>query len=140
MVRGKSEPGRPKLNEHERRSETLRARVTLAEQEYAEQQAAIAGLGVSEYVRRRTLDYVVPAGTGRRSVDPSLVVELNRLGLELKAIGQNANQIARSVNAGRPSRISWDAVIARIMELGDEVESALVRVVDVAHEEDGDDS
>ena len=137
---GKSEPGRPKLNEHERRSETLRARVTLAEQEYAEQQAAIAGLGVSEYVRRRTLDYVVPAGTGRRSVDPSLVVELNRLGLELKAIGNNANQIARSMNTGRPSRISWDAVIARIMELGDEVESALERVVDVAHEEDGDDS
>ena len=137
MVRPGPRPGRPSLNEHERRSQELRARVTLAEREYVDQQAAIAGLPLSEYVRRRTLDYVVPAGTGRRSADPALIVELNRLGLELKAIGNNANQIARSVHSGRPSRISWDAVIARIDELTGEVEQALERLVDT---EDGDDS
>lgn len=137
MARAK--PGRPSLTDEEKRSDVLRARVTLAEREYAEQQAAIAGLGLSEYVRRRTLDYVVPAGTGRRSVDPAVVVELNRLGLELRAIGNNANQISRNLHAGRPQRISWDAVIARIMELSDDVEKALDALV-ADSEEDGCDS
>jgi hypothetical protein len=120
--------GRPRKNPDERRSARAEARLTIAEHEYVRQQAYLAGLEVSEYIRRRILDYEVPIkDTGR--ADPALVTALNRLALEVRAIGVNANQLARASNAGRRSRLSWEAVAARIEALGEEVSEALERLV-----------
>ena len=119
---------RPTKHPDEKRSELARARVTVAELEHIKRQARIAGLDVSEFVRRRLLDYEVPSSATRRA-DPGIVTELNKLGLELSAIGNNANQIARAANTGRRSHVAWEAVVSRIHELGDQVTAALEKVV-----------
>jgi len=119
---------RPKKHDDERRSARAETRLTPAEHEHVKTQAHLAGLDVSEYVRRRILGYEVPVkGTG--SSDPGLVTEVNRLALELSAIGNNANQLARSANSGRRAQSAWADVVARINELGDQVSGALERLV-----------
>ena len=119
---------RPTKHPDEKRSALARARLTPAEHEHVKTQAHLAGLDVSEYVRRRILGYEVPLkGTG--SADPGLVTEVNRLALELSAIGNNANQLARSANSGRRAQSAWADVVARINELGDQVSGALERLV-----------
>ena len=120
--------GRPTKHPDEKRSARAEARVTVAEREHIEQQARLAGLDVSEFIRRRALGYEVPSSATRRA-DPGLVTELNRLALELSAIGNNANQIARAVNTGRRAHVEWEAVAGRINELGEQVTAALERVV-----------
>ena len=119
---------RPKKHDDERRSARAETRLTPAEHEHVKTQAHLAGLDVSEYVRRRILDYEVPSkGAGR--ADPGLVTEVNRLALELSAIGNNANQLARASNSGRRAQSSWEDVVARITDLGDQVSAALERLV-----------
>lgn len=103
--------------------------MTIAEREFVEQQAALAGLDVTEYVRRRILGHVVAPAPAQRRADPALITEVNRLGLELKAIGNNANQLALSTHTGRRFRASWEAVVDRINALGGEVSEALERLV-----------
>lgn len=119
---------RPKKNPDEKRSARAEARLTVAEHEHVRQQAHLAGLEVSEFIRRRLLGYEVPA-KGAGQADPALVTEINRLGLELSAIGNNANQLARAANSGRRAHIAWEDVVARINELGDQVSGALERLV-----------
>ena len=120
--------GRPRKNEHELRSAVARARLTPAEHEHVKTQAHLAGLEVSEYVRRRILDYEVPSSATRRA-DPGLVTEVNRLALELRAIGVNANQLARSANAGRRARSSWQDVVERVNVLSEKASEVLERLV-----------
>ena len=92
---------RPRKQEHEKRAETIRARVTEAEKIHVQQQARAAGLDPAEYIRRRVLGYqVAPA---RARADAALVSEINRIGV-------NANQLARAVNAARPFRGDWQAI------------------------------
>jgi len=84
---------RPLLRPEERKDEVLPAvRVTAAERIFVEEQAANAGLSLSEYQRLRLLKKKVPPR--RASADQALLVELNRVGV-------NLNQIARRINAGR---------------------------------------
>lgn len=99
--------GRPIKQEHEKRSEVMQTRVTLAELEYVRGVAEDAGLSVSDYVRRRACGYIVPTGAARRSVDPALVSELNRIGV-------NLNQITRNLNSGRPLRIHAKEVLREL--------------------------
>ena len=74
---------RPRKEDHEIRNATVRARVTPAEREFIEQQAANAGLTPTDYVRARLLHHrIIP----RSSVGN---VELIR---ELKRSGNNLNQ------------------------------------------------
>ena len=119
---------RPKKHDEERRSARAEARLTPAEHEHVKTQAHLAGLDVSEYVRRRILGYEVPQQDDLRS-KASVVKELNDLGNELSAIGNNANQLARSANSGRRAQSAWADVVARINELGDQVSGALERLV-----------
>ena len=119
---------RPKKSPEERRSARAEARLTVAEHEHVRQQAHLAGLEVSEYIRRRILGYEVPSKASGKA-DPALVTEVNRLALELSAIGNNANQIARASNSGRRARVAWEAVVERIDELGDKASAALERLV-----------
>lgn len=106
--------GRPVMDEHEKLSETVRLRLTLAELEHVRAQAETAGLSVSSFLRRRACGYVVPQAPLRRGVDPAVVAELNRVGLELKAIGNNANQLALSAHTQRRTRIAWEGVVGQI--------------------------
>jgi hypothetical protein len=105
---------RPVKEPHEKRSVTFGTRFTTAERGFVEEQARAAGLDPAEYLRRRVLGHRVPPARGR--ADAMLLTELNRIGLELKAIGNNVNQIARAVNSDRPSRIDWDVLAERLEE------------------------
>jgi mobilization protein NikA len=84
---------RPKKAESEKRSANFPpVRVTEAELIHVQDQAEMAGLSVSDYLRQRALSGKV---TPRRtSGEASLLVELNRVGV-------NLNQIARALNGGR---------------------------------------
>jgi hypothetical protein len=119
---------RPTKHPDEQRSQTARARVTAAEHEHIKQQASLAGLGVSEFVRRRLLGYEVPSAA-TRSADPGLVTEINRLGLELRAIGNNANQLALAAHTNRRAATSWESVVDRIHALAGQVTAVLEKVV-----------
>ena len=132
--------GRPEKDEHEKLSETVRLRLTLAEHEHVRAQARDAGLSVSSYLRRRACGYVVPEAPRRRGVDPAAIAELNRLGLELKAIGNNANQLALSAHTHRRTRIVWEGVVGQIEGRLGEVDRVLAALVEgVASEDESDD-
>ncbi len=95
---------RPEKQPEEKRTERHNLRFTLAEHEHVREQAERAGLGVTEYLRRRSLGYEVPSAASRRLIDPGVLVELNRVGV-------NLNQIARNLNSGRTERLDLSAVL-----------------------------
>lgn len=82
---------RPKKADQERRTEQTKERWTLAEIEHLNAQAKRCGLTRAEYIRRRSLGEPIRAKSD--SADPALVVAINR-------VGNNVNQIARSVHRG----------------------------------------
>lgn len=85
---------RPRKEPDERRDARLpAARLTLDERVFVDAQAAAAGLSTAEYIRRRVL--------GAR-VDPAPAAADERLLLELNRVGVNLNQIARNLNSERP--------------------------------------
>lgn len=101
---------RPKKAPDEKRSEQLPPlRVTAAERVFIEEQAAIAGLdSVSDFIRRRALGRrVEPA---RSAADDALLVELNRVGV-------NLNQIARALNSDRPERAELSDALATLQDV-----------------------
>ncbi len=86
--------GRPKKQEHEKRNARLPAvRLTTAERIDLEQKAEAAGVDLSEWVRQQLTAAPVKRMTPQR-VSASLITELSR-------IGNNVNQVARSLNRGR---------------------------------------
>lgn len=91
---------RPTKQPGEKRSATIRARLTVAEKLYAEEQARAAGLTLTDFVRRRVLG--IPVKPRPHQLEASLITELNRIGV-------NLNQIARAANAGRDLPGSLDA-------------------------------
>ncbi|MEL7484347.1 MAG: plasmid mobilization relaxosome protein MobC [Planctomycetota bacterium] len=90
-TQAKGPGGRPPKAPAERRTDSLHADCTIADKIYVRDQAKLAGLTLSEYIRRRCLDHQVTAKTTR--ADARLVHELN-------AIGVNLNQLARLGNSG----------------------------------------
>lgn len=102
---------RPNKTEHEKRTETARFRVTLAEREYIRSQASAAGLTETDYLRARALGYQVPAAAARSS-DPALVSEINRIGV-------NVNQLTRAVHMDdyrSPFTAEWRAISAELRQ------------------------
>lgn len=99
--------GRPRKEEHERRIASVRADLTEAEKVFVQDQAAKAGLSEAEYTRRRVLGNPVESAATDRRIEPALLSELNRIGV-------NVNQIARHLNAGRTERGSLDVVVAEL--------------------------
>jgi hypothetical protein len=97
---------RPLKAPDERRDERLPApRVTAAELGHVEAQAAAAGVALAEYVRRGVLGQrVAPA---RTAADDRLLLELNRVGV-------NLNQIARSLNSDRPERADLASALSEL--------------------------
>ena len=72
---------RPKKQTDQTRSHTVRARVTPDERTSIEQQAANAGLSLTEYVRRRVLGHRINPRPAR--VDFELVNQLRKIGVNL---------------------------------------------------------
>lgn len=82
--------GRPPKAHDERRTDRLPApRVTAAERVFIEAQAAAVGLPVSDYIRTVALSRRIVSR--RSSADERLLLEINRIGV-------NLNQIAARVN------------------------------------------
>ena len=121
---------RPKMHPDETRRVRFNLRFTEAERVHVAAEARIAGLAVHEFCRRRVLGYKVPPAPSQRRTDPGVITELNNLWRQLQAIGNNANQIALNKHTRRRERSSWEAVVARVHELGEEVEAKLEQLVD----------
>lgn len=105
---------RPKKQSHEKRSETARFRVTLAEREYIRSRAAAAGMAETDYLRARALGFSVSPARSAQT-DPALITELN-------SIGVNVNQLAAATHQGRDFVRYW-------REIGAELRQVLSKVV-----------
>ncbi|WP_367187601.1 plasmid mobilization relaxosome protein MobC [Henriciella sp.] len=84
---------RPKMSPSDRRSDQLNIALSPSERATIEDRAVRTGVSVTDFVRAAALSR--PLKTARSNV-PSFEVRH-----ELRRIGNNLNQIARSVNAGR---------------------------------------
>jgi len=105
---------RPRKTPEEKREDRLNPRLTTAERVEIERNAAILGISPSEFVRRRSLSYRLPAALAVQRHVAALAVALLRLGV-------NLNQIARHMNAGRAAPPDLSALIARIDALLDDI-------------------
>ncbi|MCZ8351158.1 MAG: plasmid mobilization relaxosome protein MobC [Rhizobium sp.] len=105
--------GRPRKAVGERRDAHLpNVRVTAAERRHIEAQAAQAGLPLVEYCRRVIFSHrVAPKAS---SVDQRLVLELNRVGV-------NLNQIARIVNTDNAAPPEFPEVLADLRAILDRI-------------------
>ena len=103
---------RPKKQALEKRTEQLNLRLTLGEVEAIRTEAAKAGLGVAEFVRRRALGYQVPVASARAS-DPALITEINRIGV-------NVNQLTKAVHMDdhrSPFTAEWRSLLAELRQV-----------------------
>lgn len=99
---------RPPLRPEERRDDRLpNLRVTAAERSLVEERAAAAGLTLVEYCRRAIFKSRIAPKRG--TVDQALLVELNRIGV-------NLNQIAHRVNADKGLPSDFPHVLAELRE------------------------
>jgi hypothetical protein len=105
---------RPKKAPEEKREDRLNPRLTTAERAEIEQSAAILGISPSEFVRRRSLGYRLPAVLAVQRQAAAQAVALLRIGV-------NLNQIARHMNAGREAPPDLSALIARVDGLLDQI-------------------
>jgi hypothetical protein len=121
---------RPRKQPQELRTSFLQSRVTLAERRFVQEQAYKAGLSEAEYTRRRVLGHVVKHAHASARFDPALVSEINRLGLQLSAVGNLANQIARACHTDRRISPEWYDLPSDIKQLLRLVERSLQKVLD----------
>lgn len=102
-ARRASAAGRPLKQPHERRIASIRADLTIAEKEHVRLLAAKAGLTEAELTRRAVLGLKIRAANSNRRSGAALISELNR-------IGNNVNQLARTMNRGRALPDYWRAI------------------------------
>jgi len=88
--------------------------MTTAEKAEVQQHAAILGISPSEFMRRCSLNYRLPAALAVQRHVAALAVALLRLGV-------NLNQIAHHMNAGRGAPPDLSALIARVDALLDDI-------------------
>lgn len=96
---------RPKKQDGEGREKTIRARVTEAEKNYCLEQADLAGLSETEYVRKRILGHKITLPPSK--ADAALLMELNRIGV-------NLNQLTKQTNAGKDMPYSIQDVLGQL--------------------------
>jgi hypothetical protein len=111
--------GRPIKLEHEKRSEQVKTRFTIAEIDHLRSEANKAGMTLADYVRRCSLQMRVIEKAGGPT--PQVISELVR-------IGNNLNQIARALNAYKqPVPLYLTEALAKFDEILDQVAAAYVR-------------
>ncbi len=97
---------RPPLPKSERKDDRLpNLRVTAAERALVEERADAAGVALVEYCRHAIFQSSIAPKRG--TIDQALLVELNRVGV-------NLNQIARHFNAGRNLPPDFPEVLAEV--------------------------
>ena len=103
----KPRTGRPKMAKDEARSASIPPiRFTVAELAHIQEQAARAGLSLSDYCRRVLLRRkVAPAIT---DTDEAVLADLNRIGV-------NLNQLAKRANASGTIPAGLEAVLAAVL-------------------------
>jgi len=108
---------RPPKNDHERRTAQLPpVRVTEAELAHVQEQAEAAGLTTTDFMRTLALtEKVTPKPS---HVDAALLVELNRIGV-------NINQIAHAYNVGRSEPALLEYALGELVTLMRKVDAAL---------------
>jgi hypothetical protein len=119
---------RPRKQPSEHRSASVRTDLTLAEKVYVQEQATEAGLSEAEYTRRRILGYSVPA-RAEKQAQAAFVSEINRLGNQLAALGNVANQIALYCHTDRHIPAEWSLLPSEIRGLQRVVEQTLERIL-----------
>lgn len=97
---------RPKKSPLEKRTERLECRLTVAEKNAVEGKAAERGLTVTSYVYQRL--------TQGRVKLPRANPEIGQLVIELNRVGVNLNQIARAANSGKPLPPDFPRVLASL--------------------------
>ncbi len=102
----------------------------LLSRDYVRDQAEAAGLNEAGVVHRM-LEYAAAPPARRQAA--ALISQINALGLELKAIGNNANQLALATHTNRRFATSWEDVVAGIGELRTKVSDVLDQVLE-AHD------
>ena len=105
---------RPKKSDAEKRTTQVNLRLTDAEYASLRVAASTAGLSVSDFVRSRAMSYQLRSPRSS-SVDPALVSELNRIGV-------NVNQLARAHHRDSAFVNYW-------REVGDELRGILSQVL-----------
>lgn len=113
-----------------RRNRTIR--YTEAEWQRLGEAGAAAGLSTSEYARNASLEGRIVVRKAARGVDPALIGEVNRLALQLAALGNLANQVARYAHTGRRLPPDWVALPTSIRRTQDEVATLLEKLVGAA--------
>lgn len=107
---------RPKKHEHERRDASTRTDLTLAEKAKLAELVRESGLrSEAEFVRAAIFSANIHPPARTSSVDPALISELNRIGV-------NVNQLAASVHMDRDFVQYW-------REIGDALSKALEKVI-----------
>lgn len=106
---------RPEKHEYEKRSQQVKIRLTMAEQEHLRSQASTCGQNVAEYVRHRVMGHRVES-PARPKFNPTLVSEINRIGV-------NVNQLSRAVHMDREFVKYWQ-------DIGTQLEAVLDKLVD----------
>ena len=109
---GNGEMARPRKHAEDKRSETLRSRVTLSEREEIRAAALSLGLDDSEYVRRRVLERSLPFRSA--AADPAKIAALNAYAVALSKIGNNVNQLAAATHQGRDFVRYWREIGAEL--------------------------
>lgn len=99
--------GRPKKTPQDKRDSRMQVMFTLQERAELEARAAVVGLTLSEFVRRRTLGIPLPPQGADRLTRDKLATALLRIGV-------NLNQITKHMNAGRHAPPELPAVVATI--------------------------
>lgn len=122
--------GRPKQDAQQALSRHVGIRFTASDAARLEALAAAAGLSLSDYVRAAALATDAPrrrrqAGASRPNLTPDELAALNALGVDLRAIGNNANQIARALNGGADVLDSGVDGLAALGALADDLRPKL---------------
>ncbi len=92
-----------------RRTVILRARVTPEEKRAIEEKAKSAG-GISALFRVAVLGYKPPPSRTDREVANRMLTSVQQFSPELLKEGNNLNQIAHVLNAGRPPERIWNLI------------------------------
>lgn len=104
--------GRPKAATEAKRDSRLAVRLTAGERAEIDARAAALACHVSDYARAVLVEGAAPKPARRSSSRPMLTPDelaaLNRAGIDLRAIGNNLNQIARALHGNTPRPILDD--------------------------------
>jgi hypothetical protein len=103
--------GRPRKPESEKRSTALKCYVTQSEKDEIEDNAALAGMSVSDFLR--------DLGMGHELDHTANSEELQKVRYLLGKIGGHTNQIAKAVNQGKIDRLDESRVEMEVTRDGE---------------------